>query len=44
MMMKSLIDRNFDLRRAIWGDQALGGEEGPNLRMINVWNNLLHNL
>ena len=34
--MKESIDRNFDLRRAIWGDEALGGRSGPNLRMIEV--------
>lgn len=34
--MKLVINRNFDLRREIWGDAALGGEDGPNLRMIQV--------
>ena len=34
--MKDVIDRNFDLRREIWGDQALGGEDGENIRMITV--------
>lgn len=34
--MKYVINHNFDLRREIWGDAALGGEEGPNLRMIQV--------
>ena len=34
--MKEVIDRNFDLRREIWGDQALGGEDGENIRMITV--------
>ena len=34
--MKESIDRNFDLRREIWGDEALGGRSGPNLRMIEV--------
>ena len=34
--MKGVINRNFDLRREIWGDQALGGEDGENIRMITV--------
>ena len=34
--MKACIDANLDGRRAIWGDDALGGETGPNLRMISV--------
>lgn len=34
--MKECINTNFDCRRAIWGDDALGGEKGPNLRMISV--------
>ena len=34
--MKACIDANFDGRRTIWGDDALGGETGPNLRMISV--------
>ena len=34
--MKESIDRNFDLRREMWGDEALGGLSGPNLRMILV--------
>lgn len=34
--MKECVNRNFDCRREIWGVEALGGENGPNLRMINV--------
>ena len=34
--LKEVVNRNFDLRRTIWGDAALGGESGPNLRMIEV--------
>ena len=34
--LKECVNRNFDCRRAIWGVEALGGENGPNLRMINV--------
>ena len=34
--MKELINRNFDLRREIWGVEALGGEEGMNMKMIQV--------
>lgn len=34
--MKELINRNFDLRREIWGGEALGGEEGMNMKMIQV--------
>jgi singapore isolate B (sub-type 7) whole genome shotgun sequence assembly, scaffold_0 len=34
--MKESVDRNFNLRREIWGDEALGGPSGPNLRMIEV--------
>ena len=34
--MKDCINRNFDLRRKIWGDEALGGENGANLTMIRV--------
>ena len=34
--MKELINRNFDLRREIWGIEALGGEEGMNMKMIQV--------
>ena len=34
--MKALINRNFDLRREIWGVEALGGEEGMNMKMIQV--------
>ena len=34
--LKDILNRNFDLRREIWGDQALGGEDGFNLRMIQV--------
>ena len=31
--MKELINRNFDLRREIWGVEALGGEEGMNMKI-----------
>ena len=34
--MKELINHNFDLRREIWGVEALGGEEGMNMKMIQV--------
>ena len=34
--MNELIIRNFDLRREIWGIEALGGEEGMNMKMIQV--------
>ena len=34
--MKESVDRNFDLRLEIWGEKALGGRSGPNLRMIEV--------
>lgn len=34
--MKELINRNFDLRCEIWGVEALGGEEGMNMKMIQV--------
>ena len=37
--MKELINRNFDLRREIWGVEALGGEEGMNMKMIQVRQN-----
>ena len=34
--MMDCVNRNFDLRREIWGDEALGGENGANLQMIRV--------
>lgn len=40
--MKELINRNFDLRREIWGVEALGGEEGMNMKMIQVrWSKMI---
>ena len=33
VMMKECFNLNFDLRREIWGDEALGR---PNLQMIEV--------
>ena len=33
VMMKECFNHNFDLRREIWGDEALGR---PNLQMIEV--------
>ena len=42
--MKELINRNFDLRREIWGIEALGGEEGMNMKMIQVrWSEMILN-